>query len=184
MGMEDGMKSLTMGEGNADDEFDDLIVRGNLEITITYSCHQCATAASALTGWDVKPATSNNGWRWGCLTCRKNWDRGTEMAVVVHCRLRDLSFSFFTRWPLDRAVEELWPEVHHKAIDLVVLRSTSMVVERVTSASSSSPPFLRAFLTAYLQAICKQYTREGGMVPSMRRACVRVCVRACACVSV
>ena len=124
MGIEDQMQQLNVGSETADEEFDELIVSGNLEITMTYSCNYCATAASALTGWDVKPPTSNNVWRWGCLTCRKNWDRSTERAVVVHCRLRDLSFSFFTRWPLDREVLELWPEVYHKAIDLVVLRST------------------------------------------------------------
>ena len=90
---------------------------------MTYSCDQCGVAPKALTGFDVKPPTSNNCWRWSCRRCGKNWARETEKAVVIHLRCKIFSFSFFTRWPLDQWVKVSWPEVHNKAIDLVMTRT-------------------------------------------------------------
>jgi hypothetical protein len=112
-------------EGQIDDDsFNEFITVTNLKGEMTYSCHNCGTSGSAFTGWDVKPPSSNKGWRWGCLVCGQNWARSTDMSVLVHLSANQLSLSFYTRWPLDDWVKENWPEVYHKANHWTVQRST------------------------------------------------------------
>ena len=93
------------GSGDGEDH-DVEIAKCNLLATITYSCDGCSMAASALTGWEVKPATGNRGWRWGCRACGRNWVRGSPRAIVVHMLYKGMSLSFFSRWPLDHWVME------------------------------------------------------------------------------
>ena len=93
------------GSGHGEDP-DVEIARCNLLATITYSCDGCSLAASALTGWDVKPSTGKRGWRWGCRACCRNWVRSSPRATVVHMVYKGMSLSFFSRWPLDAWVSE------------------------------------------------------------------------------
>ena len=46
------------------------------------------------------------------------------MALIIHLRCREVSISFYTRWPLDGWVQDHWPEAHYKTNHIVMQRTT------------------------------------------------------------
>ena len=107
-----------------DDSLRTYIDTETLIVTGTYSCHYCGMAGSRLTGFDIKPGTENQPWRWGCVVCAKYWKRLSTRAMVMHVAFREMTFSFFSRWPLSRWAKENWPDIYHKAVHHGVKRTT------------------------------------------------------------